>query len=188
MLTRQTAVLTRPGAGSREGEVQTIRKPLEGFFNEFYEIRPPGTLDGGDVCEAGNHFFIGISRRTNEEGARQLAEFLSRQGHTSSFIDIRSRTDILHLKSGISYIGDNHIVVMQQMAGLGLFDKLKLIAVTPEESYGANCVRINDYTFLPSGFPGLESTLQQRGFKPYPLAMSEFQKMDGGPSCLSLRF
>lgn len=188
VLTRHAVVLTRPGADSRKGEVATIRKPLANFFSEFHEIIPPGTLDGGDICEAGDHFFIGISRRTNEEGGRQLAAVLSRQGYTSSFIDIRSRTDILHLKSGISYVGDNHLVVMQPMARLGLFGKLQLITVTPKESYAANCVRINDYTLLPSGFPGLNSTLRKRGFKPYPVAMSEFQKMDGGPSCLSLRF
>lgn len=188
VLTGHAAVLTRPGAMSRQGEVAGIRKPLEYFFSRFYEIKAPGTLEGGDICEAGNHFFIGISRRTNEEGARQLAVFLAQEGYTSSFIDIRSRTDILHLKSGISYIGDNHMVIMQAMAGLEPFRKYELMTVAPQESYAANCVRINDYTLLPAGFPGLESSLKTRGFKPYPLSMSEFQKMDGGLSCLSLRF
>lgn len=188
VLTTRAAVLTRPGVMSRMGEVEGMRRPLEPFFRKFHEIKEPGTLEGGDICEAGNHFFIGVSRRTNEEGARQLAEFLAQEGHTSSMIDIRGRTDILHLKSGISYIGGNHLVLLEDMTGFNQFHGYEIIAVSPRESYAANCVRVNDFILVPEGFPVLESSLRSRGFEPLPLAMSEFQKMDGGLSCLSLRF
>ena len=76
-------------------------KAVERFYSTIHEIESPGTLDGGDICEAGSHFFIGISHRTNEEGARQLSEFLAAEGYTSSLVDIRNMTSILHLKSGI---------------------------------------------------------------------------------------
>src|SRR5437016_10049294 len=87
---RRQAILTRPGAPSRQEEVVSMHSELERLFPSLCEIRSPGTLDGGDVCEAGPHFFIGISERTNEDGARELAEILTTYGYTRSFVDIRT--------------------------------------------------------------------------------------------------
>ncbi len=188
VLTSKGAVLTRPGAATREGEVEAIRSVLQGFFPEVLNIEAPGTLDGGDICEAEDHFFIGVSHRTNEEGARQLAAHLAGLGYTSSVIDIHSMNSILHLKSGISYIGDNTLVVMEEMAGNPQFRNFNLLRVSAAESYGANCVRVNDRVLVADGHPQLLAELFQRGFSPLVLDMSEFQKMDGGLSCLSLRF
>lgn len=188
VLTRRAAILTRPGDTSREGEVDRIKDAVQGFFERCDRIHAPGTLDGGDICEAGSHFFIGISHRTNEEGARQLADFLAKEGYTSSNVDIRAMTSILHLKSGIAYIGDNTLVLMEEMADDPRFQGYRIIRVSEAESYAANCVRINDRVFLPSGFPGVEVDLRRSGFQPLTLDMSEFRKMDGGLSCLSLRF
>jgi dimethylargininase len=188
IVTPRSAILARPGASSRQGEVSAIRDALGRFFRSFHQIEPPGTLDGGDICEAGGHFFIGLSHRTNEDGARQLAEFLAGDGFTSSIVDIRGMSGVLHLKSGIAYLGDNHLVVMDSMADLPHFRNYDLIRVEQAETYAANCVRVNDYVLLPSGRPHLESVLNQRGYKTVPLDMSEFEKMDGGLSCLSLRF
>jgi dimethylargininase len=188
VLTARSAILTRPGALSREGEVAAIRNALDGFFPEMLQIETPGTLDGGDICEADDHFFIGLSHRTNEAGAEQLAAHLNAQGHTSSVVDVCAMTSILHLKSGISYIGYNTLVVMEEMADNKLFAEYELIRVSAEESYAANCVRVNDRVFIAAGFPRFTATLIERGFHPLILEMSEFQKMDGGLSCLSLRF
>jgi dimethylargininase len=188
ILTARGAVLTRPGAASREGEVEAIRPAVVSFFPSPLTIDAPGTVDGGDICEAGEHFFIGLSHRTNEEGARQLAAHLARFGYTSSTIDVRPMTTILHLKSGIAFIGDNTLVVMEDMAGNGQFRNFELISVSVEDSYAANCVRVNDRVLVAAGFPQLTEELSARGFNPLVLEMSEFQKMDGGLSCLSLRF
>jgi len=188
ILTPHAAILTRPGAASREGEVAAIRPAVNSFYSRLLTIDAPGTVDGGDICEAEDHFFIGISLRTNEEGARQLAALLGAQGYTASTIDIRSMTTILHLKSGISYIGDNTLVVMDEMAANPLFTRFDQIRVSAAESYGANCVRVNDRVLVADGFPHLRDELIARGFNPLVLNMSEFQKMDGGLSCLSLRF
>jgi len=184
VITPRGAILTRPGATSREGEVAAIRA----FFPRFLEITPPGTLDGGDICEADDHFFIGLSHRTNEEGARQLARHLAAQGYTSSTIDIREMTSILHLKSGIAYIGDDTLVLMEELAENPLFRKYAIICLPPDQTYAANCVRVNDIVLVATGYPYLTAELAKRGFHPAPLAMSEFRKMDGGLSCLSLRF
>jgi dimethylargininase len=188
VLTPRGAILTRPGAASREGEVDAIRPAVAGFYPNALHIQAPGTLDGGDICEAGDHFFLGISHRTNEAGADQLAAHLAGQGYTSSTVDVREMTSILHLKSGISYIGQNTLVVMAEMAANPSFAGYDLIEVSVEESYAANCVRVNDRVLVAEGFPGLTGELIARGFDPLSLDMSEFQKMDGGLSCLSLRF
>ncbi len=97
-------------------------------------------------------------------------------------------TTILHLKSGLTYIGDNTVVVMEEMADRPEIKDYRIIRVTEPESYAANCLRINDRVFLASGFPILEASLRQHGFNPLLLDMSEYRKMDGGLSCLSLRF
>jgi len=188
ILTPRGAVLARPGAASREGEVEAIRPAVLDFFPSPLTIDAPGTVDGGDICEAEEHFFIGLSHRTNEEGARQLAAHLAGLGYTSSTIDVRPMTSILHLKSGIAYLGDNTLVVMEEMAGNEQFHRFELIRVSADESYAANCVRVNDRVLVAAGFPQLTEELFARGFHPLVLEMSEFQKMDGGLSCLSLRF
>lgn len=191
IVTSHSAILASPGAESRRGEVPAIREALGRFFRAIRQIEAPGTLDGGDVCEAGNHFFVGLSHRTNEEGARQLAEFLAADGFSSSTVDVRGMKGILHLKSGIAFVGENTLVMWESMAHLAdlpHFRAYDLILVDAEENYAANCVRVNDYVLLPSGRPRLESALAARGFRTLPLDMSEFEKMDGGLSCLSLRF
>ena len=188
VLTPRGAILARSGVLSRAGEVAAIRETISSFFPTALEIETPGTLDGGDICDAEGHFFLGLSHRTNEEGVRQLAAHLASQGYTSSVINVRGMTSILHLKSGISYIGDNTIVAMEEMAGNQLFRNYELIRVSAEESYAANCVRVNERVLVAAGYPHLTAELADRGFNPLVLDMSEFQKMDGGLSCLSLRF
>ena len=182
------AILTRPGASSRRGEVESMRSVLANLFPALGEIQSPGTLDGGDVCEAGNHFFIGISERTNEAGAQQLAELLARLGYTASLTDRRELRSILHLKSGLSYLGHNCQAVIKALADRPEFCGYDLARVNADETYAANCIRVNDHLLVAAGYPTLEETLRDLGHHTIALEMSEFQKMDGGLSCLSLRF
>jgi dimethylargininase len=161
ILTPHAAMLTRPGAPSRLGEVEAIAETVRGFYPEAVEIAAPGTLDGGDICEAGTHFFLGISHRTNAEGARQLAAHLAAEGYTSSCVDVRRMTSILHLKSGISYIGPGKageptLVVMEEIATRPEFAGYDLLRVSEDESYGANCVRVNGRILVAKGYPKLE--------------------------------
>ena len=188
IVTPRGTILMRPGAASRTGEASGIRPALERFYPSMPAIEAPGTVDGGDICEAGSHFFIGLSHRTNEEGARQLAEHLAALGYTSSAIDVRQTASILHLKSGIAFIEENTLVVMEEMAGNRQFAGYELIRVRPGESYAANCIRVNDRVLVAAGYPQFTAELRARGFNPLVLEMSEFRKMDGGLSCLSLRF
>lgn len=188
ILTARCAVLTRPGAPSRAGEVAGMREALAQFFPALQTINAPGTVDGGDICEAGSHFFIGISKRTNTEGARQLAGLLAHAGYTSTIVDIRGAPGILHLKSGLAYLGGNRLVVIEALAGEKALREYELITTAANEEYAANCVRVNDYVLVAEGYPAFTAALRGLGYAVLPLAMSEFQKMDGGLSCLSLRF
>jgi len=187
---RHSAVLTEPGATSRVGEIETIRAVFQQVLpeNAIHQIEPPGTLDGGDVCEAGKHYFIGLSARTNESGAEQLASFLADHGYTSSFVDIREIDSLLHLKSGLAYLGDNRLVVTEALAERKEFADFQQVLVPPGEDYAANCVQLNDYVMIAAGYEKLARKLGQLGYQTLAIDMSEFQKMDGGLSCLSLRW
>ena len=192
VLTNRCAILARPGAASRLGEVESIAGVVSKTFSALHSVQKPGTLDGGDICEAERgtrpHFYIGISQRTNEAGAQQLAEWLAQYDFTSSFVDIRDTKNILHLKSGVAYLGENRLAVIDSLAHQPEFQGHNLLRVSAGEDYAANCVRVNDHVLVAAGYPRFEETLRKLGYQTVPLEMTEFQKMDGGLSCLSLRF
>ncbi|MEO8436603.1 MAG: arginine deiminase family protein [Pyrinomonadaceae bacterium] len=188
VLVKGCAILTRPGASSRVEEVLSIRAVLAHHYSELHTIEAPGTLDGGDVCEAADHFFIGVSERTNEPGARQLATLLASCGYSSALVDIRGVPGILHLKSGLAYLSDNRLAVIPTLAEYEQFRGYDVIMVASSEQYAANCICINDHILVAAGYPLFEKHLRELGLETIALEMSEFQKMDGGLSCLSLRF
>lgn len=188
ILTARGAVITRPGAPSRLGETKDIAPLIRDYFSNIHAIEEPGTVDGGDICEAGEHFFIGLSQRTNEQGAKQLAGFLESFGYSSSLIDIRGVGNILHLKSGIAYLGSQRLLVIEPLKGVKEFSSYDLIGLDSSEAYAANCLLINDKVLIADGFPATKRALEHMGYQTIALDMSEFQKMDGGLSCLSLRF
>jgi len=188
IITARGAIATRPGAPSRLGEVESIIAALRDWYPDIARIVAPGTLDGGDVCEADGHFLIGLSGRTNEDGARQLTGFLESVGYRSSIVDIRGHRHLLHLKSGISYIGEGRIVTALGIAEIGAFRSYERVVVSDAERYAANCIRINDRVLMAAGYPRLAETLAGLGYATVPVDLSEFRKMDGSLTCLSLRF
>jgi dimethylargininase len=188
VLTARGAVITRPGAPSRRNETNNIAPVIRDYFSRVHLIEEPGTVDGGDICEAGEHFFIGVSLRTNEHGARQLAGFFESFGYSSSLIDIRRVSNILHLKSGLAYLGGGQLVLIDALRGLNEFSGYDLVCLDSSEDYAANCLEINGKVLIADGFPATRRELEHRGYQTIALDMSEFQKMDGGLSCLSLRF
>lgn len=182
------AILARPGAPSRAGEVDSVRDRLVAHFPDPPAIVEPGTLDGGDVCEAGDRAFIGISDRTNEAGAEQLAAWFARRGVRPHLVEIREIPGLLHLKTGLAALGDGRLLIVPALAEEPVFRRFELVLVPEADSYAANAVRVNGHLLLASGFPGLEIRLRALGYDVVPLEMSEFRKMDGGLSCLSLRW
>jgi dimethylargininase len=188
IVTSKGAILTRPGAPSRAGEVTAMGSALGRWFPQLDRITPPGTLDGGDVCEAGDHFFIGVSHRTNKEGAAQLATWLEQRGFGASLIDIRNMPGMLHHKTGISWLGGRRLLAWPGIAGHEAFCGWEMVVVPKGEEYAANCIRVNDTVLIAKGFPQTAAQLRGLGYEVLPVDMSEYRKMDGGLSCLSVRW
>jgi dimethylargininase len=188
VLANSRALLSRPGAESRRGEVDGIASALSAHFASIARIDEPGTLDGGDVCETGSRWLIGVSARTNADGAAQLARWLAQQGIESTAIDIRGVEGILHFKSAVCWLGDDVLAATEPLASHAALADFEVLRVPAGEAYAANLVRVNDRVLVARGFPTVERDLRARGFDTLALDMSEFQRVDGGLSCLSLRF
>ena len=187
IITARGAIATHSAAPSRSGEVEGIIQALRGWYPDIARIVAPGTLDGGDVCEADGHFLIGLTSRTNEEGARQLAEILETLGYRSSFIDLCNSPRLLHLKTGMSYLGDGRLVLTPDMPIGEALQPYELIVVSEAERYAANCIRINDRVLIAAQYPEFADTLAGLGYEALPVELSEYRKMDGSLTCLSLR-
>jgi dimethylargininase len=187
IVTAKGAMVTRPGAPSRVGEADSIASALRSWYRDPVRMTAPGTLDGGDVCQVDGHFLVGLSGRTNEEGARQLTAFLETLGYRSSIVDIRGTDGLLHLKSGMSYVGEDRIVVVPELSRVKALRPYELIVVPDAERYAANCLRINDRVLIAAGHPDFAGTLAGLGYDTLPVDLSEFRKMDGSLTCLSLR-
>jgi dimethylargininase len=180
----ERAVIANPGAPSRRGEVDTIAAALSSF-RETVAIRPPGTLDGGDVLMVGSHFFIGLSDRTNPDGADQLRDILAAHGYTVTLVPV---ADGLHFKSSVNAVAADTLLTTRAFAGHPAFGDFRQIVVPSGEAYAANTLRVNNRLIMPAGFPETRRLLQALGTPIVELDTSEFRKMDGGLTCLSLRF
>ena len=185
VLTSECAIITNPGADSRKGETTEIESVMGRFYENIEFIKSPGTLDGGDVMMADKHFYIGISERTNEEGAQQLIDILKKYGMSGSMVNLK---DVLHLKSGVAYLENNNLLASGEFPEKEVFKHFNLLKVEDEEAYATNCVWINDYVLVAKGFPKTKQLVENAGYKTIVLDVSEFRKIDGGLSCLSLRF
>jgi dimethylargininase len=188
VVTARRAMLTRPGAPSRMGEVAAIRAALRSWFPTPAVINPPGTLDGGDICEAGEHCFIGLSHRTNREGAAQLAQWLTGAGLGTSVIDIQGVPGLLHLKTGVSWLGGRRLLATGVIAGHEALSGWEVVRVPDGEDYAANCLGVNGALLVAAGFPATSALLAGLGYQVVELDISEYRKMDGGLSCLSVRW
>lgn len=178
------AVLARPGADERRGEEEEMA-PVLARFRNVERIEPPGTVDGGDVLDIGDHFLIGVSDRTNEEGAAQLGRILSAHGKTWRAMAVGSG---LHLKSSLAALDDETLLVTSEYADRAELASWRKIVVAPGEEYAANSVRVGDALLVPAGYPQTLSKLEARSEDVVVLDVSEARKMDGGLSCMSLRF
>lgn len=184
VVTSDVAVITIPGAEARRGEETTIA-PVLAEYRRIERITPPGTVDGGDVLQVGNHFFIGLSERTNPEGAEQLARILQTSGHTWTAVRVGTG---LHFKSSVNYVGQNSLLVNPEFSAREQLDAYDLILTERTESYAANTLLVNDYLLMPSGYPNTRKQLESLDLKIVELEVSEVRKMDGGLTCMSIRF
>lgn len=187
LITRKCAIITNPGAASRNGEKNEIIGAVKKFFPEdkIEYIKDPGTLEGGDVMMVGDTFYVGLSARTNAEGIRQLTEILNKYGLECIQVPLEK---VLHLKTGVNYIENNNMLVSGEFIEKPEFEKYNKIVIPEDEAYAANCIWVNDTVIVPEGYPAALKAVQDAGYKTLLVDTSEFRKIDGGLSCLSLRF
>jgi dimethylargininase len=185
IVTPKFAVITNPGAPERNGESKEIANHLHDLFETVFIINEPGTLDGGDVMPVGDRFFIGLSGRTNKAGADQFISFLKNYNMTGTTIELN---DVLHLKTGMSYLEDNNLLLTADFMERPEFKSFNILQVPESEAYAANSLRINDFVLVPKGFPMVKEMIEKCPYQTIELDMSEFRKLDGGLSCLSLRY
>ena len=187
VITRCGAIITNPGAESRNGEKDEIEPTIRQFFDDEHvkHIVAPGTLDGGDVMMVGDHFYVGRSARTNEEGIRQFIEILEGWGLEGSEVPLE---EVLHLKTGVNYLEDGNMLVSGEFIEKPDFAQYNKVIVPEDEAYGANCIWVNGTVIVPEGYPTVLKAVQDLGYKTLVVDTSEYRKVDGGLSCLSLRF
>jgi dimethylargininase len=184
VITPEIAVIARPGAPERLGEIAHIRDILSDL-RPLAAIEEPGTLDGGDVMRIEQTVYVGISARTNEEGAKQLAGILAPYGYETHLVPL---VEGLHLKSSVNYIGRNTLLMTEGWASHPLFESFEKIIVPAEEAYAANTLLVKNRLLTPMGFPEIQALLREAGFDILEIDATEIQKLDGGMSCMSLRF
>jgi len=185
LLTPKCAIITNPGANARKGEIATIENAVKTFYTHIERIQNSGTLDAGDVMMVGSHFYIGLSDRTNLEGANQLIGILNKYGMTGSPVSLKT---VLHLKTGVNYLENNTLLAFGEFLSKPELQNYKIIEVPKDESYASNSLWVNGIIIVPKGFPRTLDLIQKAGYKTMEVDVSEFRKLDGGLSCLSLRF
>jgi dimethylargininase len=185
VLSEKAAIITRPGASSRRGEEIVVAEALSRFYDHLEYITATGTLDGGDVLRAGDRFYIGVSARTNESGAGQLAAILTKNGYLATLVPLHH---VLHLKTGVAYLENNRLLACGEFQDHPLLSGFEIVPVPQAEAYATNSVWINGRVLVPAGFPLAKKAIEGFGYEVVPIDVSEFRKLDGGLSCLSLRF
>jgi dimethylargininase len=184
VVTADVAVITIPGADARQGEEESII-PVLADFRKIERIQAPGTVDGGDVLQVGNHFFIGLSERTNQEGAEQLGRMLQRYNHTWTTVAVGAG---LHFKSSVNYVGKNTLLVTSDFTAKKQLEGYDQIVLDRAETYAANTLLVNEHLLIPAGYPVTRKQLETLGLNMIELNISEVRRMDGGLTCMSLRF
>ena len=178
------AVITRPGAESRRAETISVARALKQYRKLFY-IEPPGTLDGGDVLPVGKALYVGLSERSSPEGIEQLRRFLMPFGYSVTAVEMR---DCLHLKSAVTQIDGNTLLINRAWTDARAFDSFGLINVTSSEPFAANALLVGKTVIYPGAFPKTRARLETQGIQLRAVDVSELAKAEGGVTCCSLIF
>jgi dimethylargininase len=183
---KQAAILLRPGAPSRAGEVEEITPTLREMFERVIELPTPGFADGGDVLVTPRMVMIGLSNRTDRPGAEALLTCLAELGLDADIV--ATPADVLHFKTACSLIDEETVLCTPQLAESGVFEGFRLITTPESEEAAANALRVNDVVMVGSNFPRTIEMLDGLGNAVVPVPTSEIGKIDAGLSCMSLRW
>ncbi|MFC2951948.1 dimethylarginine dimethylaminohydrolase family protein [Marinicaulis aureus] len=182
----QGAILLRPGAQSRAGEVGEISPALKEKFQTVLDLPAPGFAEGGDILNTPQGVMIGLSSRTDLNGAKALQSCLSRLGLTSRIVE--TPEGVLHFKTDCSLLDDETILATKRLARSDVFYDFETVIVPEGEEAAANALRVNDVVMVGAQFPGTIELLNKLGYDVVPLETSQIGKIDAGLSCMSLRW
>ncbi len=180
------AVVLRPGAPSRRGEAKAIQPFLSKTFKDVVTLPGEGFVDGGDVLLAEEEAFIGLSHRTDRAGFEALSAVLAELGYRPR--NVATPADILHFKTDCGLLDAETIFATKRLAETRCFDGYRLILAPDGEEAAANLIRVNDVVLISRGYPKTEALLQDAGYDVRTIPTSQAALVDGGLSCLSLRF
>ena len=180
------AVITRPGAPSRAGEIYSTAEGLKPHFTLHF--LPAGILDGGDVLRVENTLYVGQSSRTDIAGTRALEAIVSPMGYWVVPVELDR---CLHLKTAATFAGlDDRgvptLLLNPDWVDPGLFESVEPLPVAEGEPFAANVVLAGDRLLMAAGSPGTAARLRERGFMVVELDLSELQKAEAGGTCMSL--
>jgi len=167
---------------SRRKEIVEIAKVLE-KLKETYYIKPPATIDGGDVLRIEDKVFVGLSARTNLHAVHQLRRIL--ENSNLEIIPVKIR-DVLHLKSAGTYLGNSYVILSKGHFNAEILRECEKIVVPKGEEYAADCLAINGTVLMAKGYPKTRRLIEKEGFSVKELEMSEFRKGEGALTCLSI--
>ena len=183
----QGAVVMRPGAPSRLGEAAEMAPHLQALYRTVLRITGDDSyIEGGDILTTETEILVGRSARTNAAGVAELTRLVADWGLTVR--EVFTPPGVLHFKTDCSLLDAETILSTRRLAASGCFAGYKVIDVADGEEACANTIRFNDLVIMPAGFPKTRATLDQAGYKVVEIGNSECAKLDGGMSCLSLRF
>lgn len=183
----QGAVVMRPGAPSRLGEAAAIAPHLQALYADVRRISGTDSfIEGGDILTTETEILVGLSARTNAAGVLELTALVSDWGHKVR--EVFTPSGVLHFKTDCSLLDANTILSTKRLAASGCFEGYRVIHTAQGEEACANTIRFNDLVIMPAGFPKTRDTLETAGYTIHEVGNSECAKLDGGMSCLSLRF
>ena len=181
------AVVMRPGAPTRLGEAALMEPSLRALYGHVVKIEGADSyIEGGDILVTETEVLVGRSARTNGAGVAELARLIAPWGH--SVREVFTPPGVLHFKTDCSLLDAETILSTKRLDASGCFAGYRVIHVAEGEEACANTIRFNDLVIMPAGFPRTRDTLVQAGYKVQEIGNSECAKLDGGMSCLSLRF
>jgi dimethylargininase len=180
------AVIMRPGAPSRLGEASEMAPHLRKLYGQVLDVKGPGFIEGGDILVTEREILVGRSARTDAAGIAELTKLVAPWGYTVR--EVFTPSGVLHFKTDCSLLDGTTILSTERLAASGCFDGYRVIYTAPGEEAAANSIRFNDIVIMPAGFPGTRDAILAAGFTVTEIGNSECAKLDGGMSCLSLRF
>jgi dimethylargininase len=180
----ELAIITRPGAESRRGEIDAVERALTPH-RQIERIEAPATLDGGDVLHIGSTLYVGLTSRTNRQGASQLRGIVEPRGYRVKSVPV---TGCLHLKSACTFVGEDTLLINRDWVDAKPFDGWNLLDVDHTEPAAANALLVGETVVYPTAYPKTRRLLADCGFVVQTVDNTELAKAEGGVTCCSLIF